>query len=123
MSLDERVRVLGAGEHPPRREAEKGRYVYCSIACDSPRWLGPIRIGGRDDGVSTIHPRGPAALVSGTPVVVHDPTRENALTHEHVNEAVRKEFTVIPMSFGIVSRAEKDVVEFLKGTRNALLDV
>ena len=71
----------------------------------------------------TIHHGGLAAVVSDTPVVVYDPTRENALTYEHVNETVMKEFTVIPMSFGTVFRTEKDVVEFLKDTADALHDV
>ena len=56
-------------------------------------------------------------------VVVYDPTRENALTYEHVNETVMKEFTVIPMSFGTVFRTPGDVVEFLKDTSDALRDV
>jgi len=73
--------------------------------------------------VYTIHHGGLAAVVSDTPVVVYDPTRENALTYEHVNETVMKEFTVIPMSFGTVFRTEKDVVEFLKDTADALHDV
>lgn len=123
MGVAERVRVPGADGRPPRREAEEGKYVYCSIECDSPRRLGPIGIGGCGDGVSTIHPRGPAAVVSDTPVVVYGPTRENALTHEHINEAVMEEFTVIPMNSGSVFRTDKDLVEFLKDTRNALLDV
>jgi hypothetical protein len=64
-----------------------------------------------------------AAVVSGTPVVVYDPTRDNVMAHENVNETVMKEFTVIPMSFGTVFRTEEDVVEFLKHTSEALYDV
>src|SRR5262249_31345452 len=56
-------------------------------------------------------------------MVIYDPTRENALAHETVNETVMKEFTVIPMSFGTVFRTEDDVTEFLKHTSDALRDV
>lgn len=55
--------------------------------------------------------------------MVYDPTRENALTHEHVIETVMNEFTVVPMSFGTVFRTEDDVVEFLKDTSDALHEV
>jgi len=61
--------------------------------------------------------------VSDTPMVVYDPTRENALAHEHVIEAVMNDYTVIPMSFGTVFRTEGDVVEFLKDTADALHEV
>ncbi|MBI2911603.1 MAG: GvpL/GvpF family gas vesicle protein [Chloroflexi bacterium] len=105
------------------RSPEQGKYVYCIIECDSPRSFGRIGIGGRGDEVYSIHRGGLAAVVSDTPVIAYDPTRENALTHEQVNQAAMKEFTVIPMSFGTVFRTEDDVVEFLKDTSDALRDV
>ena len=104
-------------------EAEQGKYVYCIIECDEPRSFGTESIGGRGDGIYTIHHGGLAAVVSDTPVVVYDPTRENALSHEHVNELVMKEFTVIPMSFGTVFRTNDDVIEFMKDTSDPLRDV
>jgi hypothetical protein len=64
-------------------------------------------------------------VVSQTPLVVYDPTRDNALAHEHVNEVVMIDngFTPVPMSFGTLFRTEKDIVEFLKDTYDALHDV
>src|SRR5205823_8017139 len=41
----------------------------------------------------------------------------------HAIEAVMKEFTVIPMSFGTIFRTEGDVVEFLRDTQDTLTDV
>jgi len=123
MSVDERPEAAEAAERASAANPEEGKLVYCIIECDSPRGFGPIGVGGRNDEVYTIHHGGLAAVVSDTPVVVYDPTRENALTYEHVNETVMKEFTVIPMSFGTVFRTEKDVVEFLKDTADALHDV
>jgi hypothetical protein len=107
----------------PARNPDEGKYVYCIIEADEPRTFGLIGIGGRGDEVHTVHFEGLAAVVSDTPVVVYDPTRENALTHEHVNETVMKEFTVIPMSFGAIFRTEGDVREFIKDTADALRDV
>jgi hypothetical protein len=120
MTTEERIGPFTAEQHAG---PDKGKYVYCIIECDDPRRFGPIGIGGRGDEVYTVHHQGLAAIVSDTPVVVYDPTRENALTHEHVNETVMKEFTVIPMSFGAIFRTEEDVREFIKDTLDALRDV
>ncbi len=103
--------------------AEEGKYVYCIIESTTPRSFGRIGIGNRQDEVYTIHYEELAAVVSDTPLVVYDPTRENALCHERVQEVAMTEFTVIPMSFGCVFRTEDDIVEFLKDTYDALKDV
>ena len=102
-----------------------GVYVYCIIECDEPRTFGKIGIGGRGDDVFTVHYRDLAAVVSRAALQVYDPTRENALTHEHVNEVVMIDngFTPVPMSFGTLFKTEGDTVEFLKDTYDALRDV
>ncbi|HZP97468.1 MAG TPA: GvpL/GvpF family gas vesicle protein [Candidatus Limnocylindria bacterium] len=103
----------------------EGIYVYCIIESAGPRSLGKIGIGGRADDVFTVLHRELAAVVSRTPLMVYDPTRENALTHEHVNEVVMIDsgFTPVPMSFGTLFKTEDDIVEFLKDTYDALRDV
>ena len=122
MTTDERIDPRGE-EQAAAARSDEGKYVYCIIESTEPRRFGSIGIGGRGDEVYTIHDGDLAAVVSDTPVVVYDPTRENALTHEHVNETVMKEFTVIPMSFGAIFRTEGDVREFIKDTADALRDV
>src|SRR5829696_6432643 len=109
MSVDEGAPLAGAAEPAAARNPDEGKLVYCSIEAEEPHGFGNIGIGGRGDEVYSIHHGGLAAVVSDTPVMVYDPTRENALTYEHVNETVMKEFTVIPMSFGTVFRTEEDV--------------
>lgn len=104
-------------------DAEQGKYVYCIIRTETPRDFGGIGIGGRGDQVYSVHYREFAAVVSNCPLIIFDPTRENALAHEHVNEVVMKDFTVLPMSFGTVFRTENDIREFLKGTYDALVEV
>jgi gas vesicle protein GvpL/GvpF len=101
---------------------EGGKYVYCIIRLDRPRDFGEIGIGGGKR-VYTVHYRDLAAIVSDTPIVIYDPTRENVLAHEFVNETVMREFTVIPMSFGTVFRSEEDVSELLRSTYQAFNDV
>ncbi len=102
-----------------------GVYVYCIIESGEPRTFGKIGIGARGDEVFTVHYRDLAAVVSRAPLVVYDPTRENALTHEHVQEVVMNEhgFTPVPMSFGTLFKTDDDTVEFLKDTYDALRDV
>jgi hypothetical protein len=110
---------------PEEQKTSSGVYVYCIIECAEPRTFGKIGIGGRGDDVYTVHFRDLAAVVSRAPLQVYDPTRENALTHEHVNEVVMidNSFTPVPMSFGTLFKTEEDTVEFLKDTYDALRDV
>jgi hypothetical protein len=102
--------------------ADGGKYVYCIIRLDRPREFGEIGIGGSKR-VYTVHHRDLASVVSDTPIVIYDPTRENVLAHEFVNETVMREYTVIPMSFGTVFRSEDDVSELLRSTYQAFNDV
>src|SRR5437588_6508001 len=107
METDQHVQQLLA-TGGPTPETAAGKYVYCIIEAVDQQSFPTMGIGGRGDQVYTIHHDDLAAVVSDTPVVVYDPTRENALTHEHVIETVMKEFTVVPMSFGTVFRTEGD---------------
>ena len=101
----------------------EGKYVYCIIETSEPRSFGSMGIGGRGDEVYLIRHRGLAAVVSNTPLVVYDPTRENVFAHEQVNETVMREFTVLPMAFGALFRTEDDIIELIRGTYDALRDV
>ena len=100
----------------------EGKYVYCIIRNDRSREFGEIGIGSGSR-VYSISYKDLAAVVSDTPIVIYDPTRENVLAHEFVNETVMREFTLIPMSFGTVFRAENDVLALLKSTYQAFTDV
>src|SRR5437868_1427879 len=110
-------------QQAPVEATAEGKYVYCIIETDEPRSFGPMGIGGRGDDVYTIHHKGLAAVVSNTPLMVYDPTRENVFAHEQVNETVMREFTVLPMAFGVLFRTEDDIMELMRGTYDALRDV
>src|SRR5689334_1475341 len=80
------------GDRPPKatelpaREAGKaldgrGKYVYCIVQADEPLRFGPLGIGAEPAEVHTINYKDIAAVVSDTPIEVHDPTRENVLAH------------------------------------------
>ncbi|NLG63906.1 MAG: GvpL/GvpF family gas vesicle protein [Candidatus Cloacimonetes bacterium] len=102
---------------------EEGKYVYCIIKSAEERDFGPIGIGEGGNRVYTVHHRDLAAIVSDTPIRIYDPTRENVLAHELVNETVMREHTVIPMSFGTIFRTRDDIIELLKSTYRAFDDV
>src|SRR5215470_18080210 len=109
-------------ETPPSTTPDGGKYVYCIIRSDRQRDFGAIGIGGGQR-VFTVAYKDLAGVVSDTPIVIYDPTRENVLAHEFVNETVMREHTVIPMSFGTVFRSEDDVTELLRSTYQAFSDV
>lgn len=106
-----------------REEGVEGRYVYGIIQSSQPKTFGKTGIGSAGENVYTVHHGDVAAVVSKTSVFIFDPTRENALAHEHVIETVMTTNTIIPMSFGTVFRTEDDIKEVLKSIYPSLKDV
>jgi hypothetical protein len=112
--------VPGVAESGP---GEGGRYVYGIVQTKERMDFGKIGIGGAGESVYTVNYMDIAAVVSKTAVAIFDPTRENALAHEHVIETVMKNYTIIPMSFGTVFRTDDDIREVLKSIYASLKDV
>ncbi|MEZ0227239.1 MAG: GvpL/GvpF family gas vesicle protein [Planctomycetota bacterium] len=105
------------------QQGNRGKYVYCIIRSSEFLRFGPIGLGAEPSDVHTINYRDLAAVVSDTPMGVHDATRENVLAHQRVNETVMREHTVIPMSFGTVFKTRDDIIELLKSAYDAFSDV
>src|SRR5262249_21301397 len=103
----ERVKVPSQSR---REDGMEGKYVYCVIRSEQPLSFGPLGLGPEPAEVHTIHFRDIAAVVSNTPIVVQDPTRENVLAHQRVNETVMQKHTVIPMSFGTVFKTDDAII-------------
>ncbi len=101
----------------------QGQYVYCIIQSESPLTFGPLGIGHDPAEVHTVHFKDLAAVVSATAMIVHDPTRENVLAHQRVNETVMLQHTVLPMSFGTVFKTTNDIEELLRSAYDAFTDV
>jgi hypothetical protein len=108
---------------PRPASSAEGCYVYGVIETNTPLSFGKMGIGGIGEMVYTVHYLDIAAIVSRTPIFIFDPTRENALAHEHVVETVMKTNTIIPMGFGTVFRTEDDVRQVLKSIYKSLKDV
>ena len=109
--------------HSDKSLEARGKYVYCIIESDETLRFGPLGIGADPAEVHTINYKDIAAVVSDTPIEVHDPTRENVLSHERVNETVMRKHTVIPMSFGTVFKTREDILELLRSAYDAFHDV
>jgi hypothetical protein len=118
-----RPELLSFPEAPRTAGGRSGKYVYCIIQTTEPRRFGPIGIGTDPAEVHTVSYQDIAAVVSDTPLEVYDPTRENVLAHERVNEAVMRDYTVIPMSFSTVFKTSEDIVELLRSAYDAFRDV
>lgn len=120
---DLHVRMSEASGVAESSPGEGGRYVYGIVQTKEHMDFGKIGIGGAGESVYTVNYLDIAAVVSKTPVAIFDPTRENALAHEHVIETVMKNYTIIPMSFGTVFRTDDDIREVLKSIYASLKDV
>jgi hypothetical protein len=103
--------------------AARGKYVYCVIRSSKPLQFGLSTIAGEVGGVHTVNYKDLAAVVSDVPIGPLDSTRENVLAHEHVNETVMREHTVIPMSFGTIFKTREDALELLRSAHDAFDDV
>jgi Gas vesicle synthesis protein GvpL/GvpF len=125
----DRVRMPATPAKPAHGDAgraddpNEGKYVYCIIKTETLLGFGPLGIGAEPADTHTVNFRDIAAVVSKTPMVVQDPTRDNVLAHQRVNETVMQKHTVIPMSFGTVFKTDDDIIELLRSAYDAFVDV
>ena len=123
----ERVKMPSPAVKTARAEspddANEGKYVYCIIKSERPLSFGALGMGSEPAQVQTVIYRDLAAVVSSTSLVVQDPTRDNVLAHQRVNETVMQQHTVIPMSFGTVFKTDDDIIELLRSAYDAFSDV
>ena len=117
------VAVRALAPEPAPLDGSRGKYVYCVIHAKTPHEFGPVGIGNDPADVHTVNYKDIAAVVSDTPIAVHEPTRANVLAHERVNETVMRDHTVIPMSFGTVFKTRDDIAELLRSAYDAFKDV
>jgi hypothetical protein len=111
------------GPIPAPEVRQEGRYVYGIIPSNQPITFGKMGIGGAGEMVYAVTHGDISAVVSRTGVFIFDPTRENALAHEHVIEIVMRTHTIIPMSFGTVFRTDDDIREVLRSIYPSVKDV
>lgn len=119
----EPAEASGSSSRSLAKAEQSGKYVYCIVQTEEELRFGAIGIGAEPSEVHTVRYGDIAAVVSDAPIEVYDPTRENVLAHERVNEIVMRRHTVIPMSFGTVFNTREDIVELLRSAYDAFHDV
>lgn len=100
---------------PPREVPGRALYVYGVVRADEPLRQAPAGLGPDPAPVRLVPHRGLAAIVGDVTRGTLQPTRDNLLAHERVNEAIVRQRTVLPMAFGTTFADQDDVVELLRG--------
>jgi len=85
----------------------QGKYIYGIVEEPQLRRFSFMGVGEAD--VHTINHQGIAAIVSDTEFSEIDPTRKNVQAHTVVQDELLKEYTLLPMGFGMVAASEDEV--------------
>ncbi|RRR65759.1 MAG: GvpL/GvpF family gas vesicle protein [Candidatus Viridilinea halotolerans] len=103
------------GIHMASTTSATGKYLYGIINCGEERSFATPGIHEVGALVYTIPYKEIAAVVSDSPIQEYDSTRRNMLAHTRVLEMVMREYTVLPVCFGIVAPDARTVREHLLG--------
>ncbi len=88
------------------------KYIYGIIEGSQPRRFNFPGVG--DAEVYTINYQKLAAIVSDTELQEIDPTRKNVLAHTVVQDKLLRDYTLLPMGFGMIAGSEDEVVRLLE---------
>lgn len=97
----------------------QGEYIYGIIEEPQHRKFNSPGVGNAD--VYTINYEQIAAVVSNTQFSEIDPTRKNVQAHTIVQEALLKEYSLLPMGFGMIAASEGEVKRLLENNYDGLL--
>jgi hypothetical protein len=99
---------------------QQGKYIYGIIEEPEVRRFSFPGVG--DAEVYTINHDGIAAIVSDTQLQEIDPIRKNVHTHTVVQDELLKEYTLLPMGFGMIAASEDEVRRLLKKNCEGLVN-
>jgi hypothetical protein len=99
--------------------APGSRYIYGIVAESKPMRFSFPGIG--DAEVYTINHDGIAAIISDTQLQEIDPTRKNVHAHTVVQDELLKEYTLLPMGFGMIAASEDEVQRLLEKNYQGLV--
>jgi hypothetical protein len=98
---------------------QQGKYIYGIIEDPEVRRFSFPGVG--DAEVYTINHDGIAAIVSDTQLQEIDPIRKNVHTHTVVQDELLKEYTLLPMGFGMIAASEGEVRRLLEKNYEGLI--
>ena len=99
--------------------SEDSKYIYGIIK--EPRLLRFDLRGIGDAEVYAVSYRNLAAVVSDTELEEIDPTRKNVLAHTTVQDALLKEYDLLPMGFGMIAGSDNEVHRLLERNYDGFL--
>lgn len=99
--------------------SRQGEYIYGIVEEPQPRKFSFPGVGEAE--VYTINHQRVAAVVSDTKFSEIDPTRKNVHAHTVVQDELLKEYTLLPMGFGMVATSEDEVRRILDNNYQSLL--
>lgn len=97
-----------------------GLYLYAVIECGEERGFITVGIGGA--AVRTLSDGRIAAVVSESPNGKIRPERRRLAAHHQVLQELRQQFTVLPISFGVIADDAESVRGILAHNRDAFLE-
>lgn len=89
---------------------EDGRYLYCIIDSGEEKQFNSSGIA-KEKMVYTVPFSDIAAVISKSPIIKYDITRENLLAHQLVMEEALKDHVVLPVRFGTICEKENEIKE------------
>ena len=114
VSMREKVKTKGAklkkGIISKKALIPTGKYLYCIIKEKVKKIFGGIK--GMDGGkVYTIGYNNLSAVVSDSKIKEYSLTKDNLLTHQKTIEEVMKNYTVLPVAFGVIAEDSVGIKE------------
>lgn len=96
-----------------------GKYLYGIIREPNLKKFDILGVEGSE--VYTVNWGELAAIVSDPPDDEVDPTRKNVRAHTMVQERLLREYTLLPMGFGVIASSEEETLRLLEKNHDALL--
>jgi hypothetical protein len=97
----------------------QSKYIYGIVEEPEPRTFDFTGVEG--GGVYAINNQELAAVVSDIELQEIDPTRRNVQAHTLVQDELLKEYTLLPMAFGMIANGEGEVSILLENNHHAFL--
>ena len=92
------------------QEEQTGIYIFCGIQLESDEKFGEIEVEGEKRELFTIRYKDAAMVAAEVPMKIYQPKKDNLMMHQNaVSLVMKKNDTVIPVSFGNVFHSKEDV--------------
>lgn len=90
-------------------ESKIGQYMYCLVQSDVNLTFDAVGISGPENKIYTVCHDGLAAIVSDSPIIEYEVSRENLLAQQKVNELVMKDYVILPFKFCTIAERVEDI--------------